>query len=160
MHRRLILIALAGVAVVAYNVGEDDLLPYIDTIRKKADEHGISAALIAAIIKRESNFNPHAVGHNTNGTTDYGLMQINSNTFADVGISLDDVFDPVRNIDAGAKLIKSYRKYLVDAGKYSERALVSAYNEGIGNVVRKGIFNLAYVAYVLYWYTIYKVKGV
>ena len=35
--------------------------------------YGISPLLLWSIAKHESNFNPYAVGHNSNGTYDYGL---------------------------------------------------------------------------------------
>lgn len=41
-------------------------------------EYGINPQILRAIAKVESNFNPAAVNRNTNGTYDFGLMQINS----------------------------------------------------------------------------------
>lgn len=41
-------------------------------------EYGINPQILRAIAKVESNFNPRAVHRNTNGTFDFGLMQINS----------------------------------------------------------------------------------
>lgn len=40
--------------------------------------YGINPLILRAIAKVESNFNPGALHRNTNGTYDYGLMQINS----------------------------------------------------------------------------------
>lgn len=40
--------------------------------------YGINPLILRAIAKVESNFNPAALHRNTNGTYDYGLMQINS----------------------------------------------------------------------------------
>lgn len=41
-------------------------------------EYGINPQILRAIAKVESNFNPAAVNVNSNGTYDFGLMQINS----------------------------------------------------------------------------------
>jgi len=40
--------------------------------------HGNDAATMAAVAKAESGGNPNAIDHDSNGTTDYGLTQINS----------------------------------------------------------------------------------
>jgi hypothetical protein len=40
--------------------------------------YGINPLILRAIAKVESNFNPAALHRNTNGTYDFGLMQINS----------------------------------------------------------------------------------
>ena len=40
--------------------------------------YGINPLILRAIAKVESNFNPTALHRNTNGSYDYGLMQINS----------------------------------------------------------------------------------
>ena len=41
-------------------------------------QYGINPQILRAIAKVESNFNPAAINRNTNGTYDFGLMQINS----------------------------------------------------------------------------------
>jgi len=41
-------------------------------------QYGINPLVLRAIASEESNFDPAAVNWNTNGTFDYGLMQINS----------------------------------------------------------------------------------
>lgn len=43
-----------------------------------SSEFGIESRLLKAIAHVESGMNPAAMGKNTNGTTDMGLMQINS----------------------------------------------------------------------------------
>jgi hypothetical protein len=47
--------------------------------------YGINPQILRAIAKVESNFNPRAVNKNTNGTFDFGLMQINSSWAATLG---------------------------------------------------------------------------
>jgi hypothetical protein len=49
-------------------------------VRLTCQEQGINAKdteIIVAICYAESGMNPHAIHHNENGTTDYGILQIN-----------------------------------------------------------------------------------
>jgi hypothetical protein len=48
-------------------------------------QYGINPQILRAIAKVESNFNPKAVNKNSNGTFDFGLMQINSSWAATLG---------------------------------------------------------------------------
>ncbi|WP_084455143.1 lytic transglycosylase domain-containing protein [Comamonas composti] len=52
--------------------------PQADCFQEAARYHGVSAAVLRAIARVESNFQPQAVAHNRNGSTDIGMMQINS----------------------------------------------------------------------------------
>lgn len=59
--------------------------------------YGISPRLLWSISKGESNFNPLAVNHNTNGSYDFGLMQINSSwapTLRKMGLPWESLADP------------------------------------------------------------------
>ena len=70
--------------------------------------YNINPYLLAAIAKTESNFNANAVRHNTNGTRDVGVMQINSVHFPELakyGITENQLFDPCTNITVGAWLL-------------------------------------------------------
>ena len=68
-------------------------------VRVLCDLCGLSVAeknIIAACIKVESDFNTHAVHHNTNGSTDYGIVQMNSTYWIGPGrlfASPQEVFD-------------------------------------------------------------------
>ena len=48
-------------------------------------EYGIAAELLWAIARTESGFNVRAVHYNANGSFDYGLMQINSSWYKELG---------------------------------------------------------------------------
>src|SRR5512146_3326267 len=41
-------------------------------------QYGITPQILRAIAKVESNYNPRAINWNTNGSYDFGVMQINS----------------------------------------------------------------------------------
>lgn len=68
----------------------------------------MSSALLYAIARTESGLNPQAIGCNTNGSRDIGLMQINSAwlpTLASHGIGERDLFEPCTNIHVGAWIL-------------------------------------------------------
>lgn len=68
--------------------------------------YGISPLLLWSIAKHESNFNPYAVGHNSNGTYDYGLMQINSSWAKRLGREhWKKLGDPCTNVKTGAWIL-------------------------------------------------------
>ena len=67
--------------------------------------YGVSPRLLQAIAQGESNFNPVAVNQNTNGSYDYGLMQINSSwepALRRMGIAWESLADPCTNVMVGA----------------------------------------------------------
>jgi hypothetical protein len=71
-----------------------------------ANSYGVPPSLALGIASHESGFNPNATNLNTNGTTDYGVMQLNSTTVQTLGVS--DPLDPQQNIDAGVGLLAQY----------------------------------------------------
>lgn len=73
-----------------------------------ASHYQVSSALLYAIARTESGLNPQAIGRNTNGSRDIGLMQINSAwlpTLASHGIGERDLYEPCTNIQVGAWIL-------------------------------------------------------
>ncbi len=70
------------------------------------EEYGISPQLLWAIAKAESNFRPAAINRNTNGTYDYGVMQINSAWHRKLGSACwQQLGEPCYNIRVGAWIL-------------------------------------------------------
>ncbi|MBE0615486.1 MAG: lytic transglycosylase domain-containing protein [Burkholderiales bacterium] len=73
-----------------------------------ARRYQVNSALLYAIARTESGLNPQAIGRNSNGSRDIGLMQINSAwlpTLASHGIGERDLFEPCTNIHVGAWIL-------------------------------------------------------
>jgi len=97
-------------------------------VAQVAEEQAVPAQLIHSVIQVESNYDPRAVS--SKGAM--GLMQLVPATARRFGVT--DVFDPVNNIQGGAK----YLKHLLElySGDYS--LALAAYNAGEGSVARYG----------------------
>lgn len=62
-----------------------------------------------ALHEGRGKLNTTAIGHNLNGTTDYGLMQINTVNLPWLHLTPDTVMDPCTNLAAGLKVF--FAKY-------------------------------------------------
>lgn len=132
--------------------------PHLDftTLSRKCAP-SVAPATMAAIVKTESNFNPFAIGVNNgarlnvqpktreeaiekakrliaNGySVDLGLAQISSFNLSVVGLSVEEVFDPCKNLAAAASIMErnflAARKQAKD-DQAALRAALSAYNTG------------------------------
>jgi soluble lytic murein transglycosylase len=98
---------------------------YDDIIQRTALENGLDPALIKAVIKVESNFNPRAVS--PKGAL--GLMQLLPVTAKRFGVS--DCFDPAENIRGGTR----YLRYLFVLFQGNLELSLAAYNAG-ENIVK------------------------
>lgn len=75
---------------------------------KYGKKYNIAPELLWAIAKTESNFNPFSLNINKNGSTDFGLMQINSIHLVELekfGIKQEDLYNPNVSIDVGAYVL-------------------------------------------------------
>ncbi len=101
-------------------------------VERSAKNHSLDLDLVHAMIRAESAYDPHAVSH----AGAVGLMQVMPATAADYGVaSVDALFDPGTNLDAGMRHLKR----LLD--KYgSVGHAVMAYNAGEGALERSGGF--------------------
>lgn len=101
---------------------------YDDYIREAARLYRIPEALIRAVIKVESNFDPRAVSP----ANAHGLMQLLPSTAERMMVS--DIFDPRQNILGGTR----YLRILANTFNGNLQLTVAAYNAGERAVLRYG----------------------
>jgi hypothetical protein len=97
---------------------------YNDIIIAAGRQFDVDAALISAVIKAESDYNPNVVSHK--GAR--GLMQLMPATAKRFGVA--NSFDPKENIHGGTR----YLRWLLKTFDGNADLAVAAYNAGEGNV--------------------------
>jgi len=102
--------------------------PFGAVVERVAAEQSVPADLLHSVIQVESNYNPGAVS--PKGAQ--GLMQLMPETARRFGVP--DSFDPVENIQGGAK----YLKYLLELYKGDYPRALAAYNAGEKAVAKYG----------------------
>jgi soluble lytic murein transglycosylase-like protein len=130
-----------------------DTNKYDHLITESCGLHGVDFALVKAIIRAESSFDPYAIS--TKGAE--GLMQLMPETSKRLNVA--NPFDPHENIKGGVK----YLRYLLDRFNYDLKLSLAAYNAGETTVAQvKGVPNYretkSYVAEVMRYYKEYKKK--
>ena len=103
-------------------------LPYGELIDQAAREYHLDSLLLAAIIRRESGFDPQVVS--SRGAL--GLMQIMPETATLYGAP--DPLDPGANLRAGAH----YFRDLLELYQGDLELALAAYNAGPGTIARYG----------------------
>ncbi len=127
MHKKLwIPVAMLGIAMsLCAQVRNAGGKPYHPIVLKIAGKYSVSADLIHAIIRAESNYNVFAISEK--GAM--GLMQLMPDTARAYGVG--NIFDPEENIEGGTKylkdLIQLYKRETRE-GKYDR--VLAAYNAG------------------------------
>lgn len=112
---------------------------YQKILYEKCKKYNINYIQALAIAYKEQSFNnPNAENHNSNGTTDYGIMQVNS-IHQDIILKLKQstdtewLKDPETNIECAIYLLNRNRnKYNCDDLFYS----LVMYNGGYGSVLK------------------------
>jgi soluble lytic murein transglycosylase-like protein len=102
--------------------------PYAAEIDAAAARHGLDPALLRALIRAESNFDPNAGSH----AGAQGLAQLMPGTARALGVT--NPFDPAQSVEGGAK----YLRRQLDAFGGDPRLALAAYNAGPGAVSRYG----------------------
>ena len=103
---------------------------YNAMILDAARKFDVDAALVSAVIKAESDFNPRALS--PKGAR--GLMQLMPGTARRFGVT--NSYDPIANIYGGTR----YLRWLLDTFDRNADLAVAAYNAGEGNVWKyKGV---------------------
>ena len=103
---------------------------YTPIILKAADRYQVDPAIIFAIIKAESNYNPDAVSR----AGAVGLMQLMPKTAIELGVN--NSFNPEQNIHGGVK----YFSRLLNKFNGDHALALAAYNAGSQKVLKhKGI---------------------
>lgn len=117
----------------------------------------VAAETLVSVVHTESHFNPYAIGINAKGVAapdpvdlasaaaaartliargyniDLGLGQINSANLKWLGLSVEDAFDPCRNLAAAARVLSGNYLSVVRSSPSTEAAIataVSMYNTG------------------------------
>ncbi len=100
-----------------------------ETLWRESKKYSINPRLALAVAKVESNLSPALVSHNTDGSIDRGLFQINSRSEAwlasKAGLNKHDPFNPEDSIKMGLWYLSYLKQRLSD-----EHSILTAYNRG------------------------------
>lgn len=99
---------------------------YEPIINSMGEKYSVDPALIKAVIKAETDFNPNAIS--SKGAS--GIMQLMPQTASDLNVN--NLFNAKENIEGGVK----YLKYLIDLFNGNLTHAIAAYNAG-ENAVKK-----------------------
>lgn len=103
----------------------DGSVPFASLFEKAGARYGVSPALLSAVARQESGYNPSAVSP----AGAQGLMQLMPATARGLGVS--DSFNPAQAVDGAARLLHDL------IGRFGRTDLaLAAYNAGPGAVLR------------------------
>ena len=116
---------LPGICLIALCLACQPAFARAFCFEEDGSMYGISPQLLWSIAKTESNFNPRAINRNSNGSYDYGLMQINSIWAKKLGKTWNELGDPCTNVKVGAwvlaQCIQDYGNTWRAVGCYNSR---------------------------------------
>jgi soluble lytic murein transglycosylase-like protein len=105
---------------------DSNIEKYDPLIWRAAQKYGVDYALVKAVIKAESNFNPRAISN----AGARGLMQLMPETAN--ALRVNDPFHPEDNIEGGVR----HLRYLLDLFEGNLHLVLAAYNAGEEAVFR------------------------
>jgi len=108
----------------SFSLGDPD--KYEPLINEVCEKYHMDSAIIKAIIKAESNFDPYA----TSWKGAQGLMQLMPETAYELNVN--DVYHPRDNLEGGVK----YMKYLLERFNNDLSLALAAYNAGENAVLK------------------------
>src|SRR4030067_541417 len=115
-----------GKRLASYETNRYSEKDFNKIIDKKSKNYKIDPALVRAVIKAESSFDPEAVSY----AGAQGLMQLMPVTA--VNLDVINPFDPEENIEGGVR----YLKYLMNLFKNDIKLALAAYHAGEQNVFK------------------------
>jgi soluble lytic murein transglycosylase-like protein len=124
----LAVLALGMIGTASAQPFEAEILRYSSMVDSACRAHGVDGALVHALIRAESSYNPNAVS--PAGAS--GLMQLMPETAKRYGVR--NIFDPAQNINGGVKLLKELLVQFDD----DMELVIAAYNAGPNAVIRAG----------------------
>lgn len=171
----LIMVLVLVMVMVAYQLWRENR--YAAIIKVASFENGLDPLLVKAVIKRESRFNPNALGKKG----EIGLMQVTPTVGREHAsikrlekFSPQELYDPTLNVQIGcwylAKAMRCYEDFndpvpfalaYYNAGATnSERWLQSTSNRGdtgefLAAITYPGTRN--YIRYIVRWWKLYRI---
>lgn len=108
-------------------------------VEEIAPKYNLDPSLVKAVIQTESSFNNQSISNK--GAV--GLMQLMPDTAREMGLvvndSIDERWDPEKNIEAGIKYLAKCRSIIGErTGNYSWDFALAGYNAGPYGVAKKG----------------------
>src|SRR5258707_6396301 len=112
--------ATASLRPSAITPQKNDGVPFQDMITAAAQKYGVRPALLAALVKQESNFNPN----DKSGVGAKGLTQLMDATARGLGVT--DSFDPAQSLDGGVRLLSGS----LERFNRNHKIALATYNSG------------------------------
>lgn len=143
MKPRSFFVAALGTALVFLCAGT---AAFADCFDAAGRYQHVNPLILRAIAWRESHNRPNALNHNANGSTDYGVMQINSvhlPALAQYGISTHTLMQPCKNVYIAAwhlrREMDKYGNTWAAVGAYHSEtpALRDEYAQQIAQIIVK-----------------------